>query len=252
MTCKRRSYFFSLFSGALLLTTAFAPTVWAAEEEPAAAQAEGQVTNDESAAATDSSAAAEADKEQTKKQRRLSGRDVRAGLNPVQRGFYMGLQGGLSIFPMRLAPGESTLSYRYAPGGTFGLNLGYDINNLISLQLQTYFGAYHGLNSEDQSGKREDVLVNDLTTLGLRLAILFTVWHNTNIYMQVGAGFGATWLDDAMVIPYPYSLTADVLYSFEYYTKLRHFSIGVDVDLAFLFTPFNMNIQILPHLRYTF
>lgn len=177
---------------------------------------------------------------------------AKPALKPVLRGFYLGLQGGLSILPMRLAPGESALSYQFAPGGTFGFNLGYDFNDLISLQLQTFFGAYHGLNSEDASGKREDLLVNDMTTLGLRLALLVTVWHRPNMYMQVGAGFGILWMDDAMVIPYPHSMMADAIYNFEYYTKLRHFSVGVDVDWSFLFTPFNMNIQILPHLRYTF
>ena len=70
--------------------------------------------------------------------------------------------------------------------------------------------------------------------------------------LQVGAGVGIMWMDDAQTIPYPHSWLADVIISYEYYTKLRHFSIGVDVDAGFLFSPFNVNIQILPHVRYTF
>ncbi len=244
MSCKKRSSFLPVFFCAAFLVSSLPATRAIADEEPAEQKAAQDNGGADASAANDNGSAA--------KGSTYSEKGRRADLKPVLRGFYLGLQGGLSIFPMRLAPGESELSYRYAPGGTFGLNLGYDINNLISLQLQTYFGAYHGLNSEDKEGHREEVLVNDLTTLGLRLAMLFTVWHSTNIYMQLGAGFGITWLDDAMVIPYPYSLTADVIYSFEYYTKLRHFSIGVDLDVAFLFTPFNLNIQILPHVRYTF
>ena len=159
-------------------------------------------------------------------------------LQAVVRGFHMGLQGGIGFMPMTVDDRS------YLPGGDFGVHMGYDIIKLLSLQISLFWSTFGVVKSEASP---------DLMMFGGRLALLFTLWSTQRTFIQAGPGVGIAWFDNGLTTPFTRVILADVLFGVEYHTKLRHFSVGLDLDVQFLFMEkFNLNLQLLPHVRYSF
>lgn len=158
-------------------------------------------------------------------------------LQVVHRGFYMGFNTGLGILAKREA------DVRYYPGADVGITMGYDFGELVSVQALLFFNAYGNFKGEEE---------RDLAVMGARLALLFTPWHTERSYLQAGLGGGIAYTDDGFDSQFDQRIAANILVGYEYYTDLRHFSVGVDLDCQLLLNPFNANIQLLPHVRYTF
>jgi hypothetical protein len=158
-------------------------------------------------------------------------------LETMIRGFYIGFDAGFGFLPLKMN------DVAYLPGGNLSLTIGYDISDSVTLQSALFYNAF---------GSRKGQTAHDLSLAGGKVALLFTAWNSGPLLLQAGAGGGFLILDDALTIPFEKSPMADALGSIEYYTGLRHFSIGASFDLQFIFTPFNINTQIMPHIRYTF
>lgn len=153
------------------------------------------------------------------------------------RGFYLGVAAGVGL----LALPEDDV--RHLPSGALGLSLGGDLGELISLQLLVSFSAF---------GEQQGQPIRDLVMMAARLGLLFTAWHSEQLWLQLGLGGGLALTDDGLSSEFVQRPSGHALVSLQYYTDMRHFSIGLDLDVQVLLSPVNANIQLLPHVRYTF
>jgi hypothetical protein len=169
----------------------------------------------------------------------------------VERGFFVGFETGyLSILKTPTADrqkfGGAGAEGGRANGILVGVNAGYDVTNRFALSLFALGG-----------NSRASVSYGAFSVLAaggdLRLALLGSRDRNGAerlfVYLHARGGY---------VVTRPVGLFGDTdLYvaggpGVEYYTRLRHFSIGLAVDGAYLTKAKAPALAITPTVRYTF
>lgn len=174
--------------------------------------------------------------------------------NEIERGFYLGANGG---FWATIAPPARAGEPRPFLGGqAVQVELGYDIGERVSAGL-FFLGAatnragsdYKGLSTTKNSGDYGMIVPG--VTAKIRL-VGFADNQNVKrswFYVRVAAGY--VFYSPTALIP-----QADVLISagpgIEYFTRLRHFSIGVEANLNFMALTSSVGFSILPTVRYAF
>jgi hypothetical protein len=174
--------------------------------------------------------------------------------NEVERGFYAGTLVG-PFFIMN-APAASTSPRPFAPGQVGGLEVGYDFGAFASAGL-FLLGTANRAGSEYKGYSATGSYSGDFAALipGAAARINFFALADANqtrrtfLYVRAGAGY-------ALFSPRQLLPTPDILVfagpGVEYYTRLRHFSIGVELTGTFLVSSQAFGFALTPSLRYAF
>jgi hypothetical protein len=172
--------------------------------------------------------------------------------NEVERGFYLGVHAG----PWFLVNAPANSGPRpFSSGMMAQVELGFDLGERLSLGVfvmgtnnragADYLGNSNGRASGDFSSLVPGAVVR-ASLLGLPDSQQI---NRTWIYLRGGAGF-------VMFSPKSLLPDSDIMVfagpGVEYYTRLRHFSIGLELSGAYLLTSGTVGFTISPNLRYAF
>ena len=181
-------------------------------------------------------------------------------VDEVERGFYLGADvgvsylGGLPAAPNTPSPSSWGLMLR--------LEVGYDIGRYFTVSLFGAFAAYSA--GSDYIGFSNGVASGAFTQLIPGLAVRFNAIgfadsqgvQRTWLYVKAGAGW-AFFQPQALFTPTPATSSYSAFYAFaglgvQYYTHLRHFSIGLEVDGTYLAKSKEWGFMVTPNIRYAF
>lgn len=142
-------------------------------------------------------------------------------------------------------------------GGLIGAHLGFDIGPVVNLSIGGRAWTAGSTASERVEGSGD--LLYLAPTLRLQVALLTT----QRLFVRLGAEAGYAFLEPSQVAGRDYGRDGLLIAGaaiVEYYTKLRHFSVGLDAGPAFVLDGVELNgsrqtpvhIWIVPHVKYTF
>ena len=183
-----------------------------------------------------------------------------APVDEVERGFNLGADVGLTFLsglPARTGtPSPSSM------GMMLRVEAGYDIGRYLTLSLFGAFTAYSA--GSDYVGFSQGIASGAFTQLIPGLALRFNALgfadgqgvQRTWLYVKAGAGW-AFFQPGALFTTAPATVSYTAFYAFagvgvQYYTHLRHFSIGLEVDASFLAKSKDWGFQVTPNIRYAF
>lgn len=174
-------------------------------------------------------------------------------INEIERGFYFEARGGFwgTINP----PASGGSKQYFASGQAIELDMGFDIGERVSPSLFFLASAsrmgsdYTGLSGGQASGDYGAYIPG----VGVKVRIVglddSQDVKRTWIYARVAGG----------VVLYNPSILInklDVLISagpgIEYFTKLRHFSIGIEANFNFMALTQSVGFSVLPTVKYSF
>ena len=172
--------------------------------------------------------------------------------NEIERGVYFGLAAG----PLFLVnPPSETGPRPFSTGPYAQVELGVDLGTRLSL------GAFVQISSSrtgaEYTGNSNGSVSGDFTTLvpGAALRARLVGFADSQevvrtwIYLRAGAGY-------AMFSPKQLLPDSDILVfggpGVEYYTRLRHFSVGLEVTGTYLVDSGTYGFAVSPNLRYAF
>lgn len=169
----------------------------------------------------------------------------------VEQGIYAGVEvGGLFLFSPKAKSGSG-----FSPGRSVGLSVGTDLGEFISigallLSAQTDTPSdFVGSGKESMKGDFSSFLVGGVLKANLLKKADSNGSKRFFITARVGGGY-------ALLSPKGFYPANDgvvlVGMGIEYYTHLRHFSIGFQTDFVRGFSYLGSGIMVNPLLRYTF
>lgn len=173
--------------------------------------------------------------------------------NEIERGFFAGVQGG-SFFLVN-PPAAGGTPRPFSPGQAAMVELGYQIGERISVA--AFVLGSSNAASSTYVGFSQNRASGDFSSLipGANVRFAFLGFNDaqevkrTWLYVRGGAGF-------ALFSPKTLNLPSDVFVfagpGVEYYTRLRHFSIGLEVTGSILVGTQSLGFAITPNLRYAF
>jgi len=174
--------------------------------------------------------------------------------NEIERGFFLGANAGFwaTIVP----PADASSSKPFLGGQAVQLEIGYDIGERVSAAL-FFLGAVTNRAGSDYKGLSNGSLSGDFgmivpgATVKARLVGFADSQEVKRSWLYARASVGYVFYSPTALIP-----RSDVLISvgpgFEYFTRLRHFSIGVEANFNFLALTSSVGFSILPTVRYAF
>ena len=179
--------------------------------------------------------------------------------NEVEHGFFVGAMTGLAL---TLVPGGANFDGSkagLATGQSGGVELGFEPIPALALGIiavgsaASTSSAYQGTcdpaaNGSCPHGNYTALTLGIDARLNLSLGADANDVRRTYFYVRAGAGYS---------ILAPKGLLQNELLVFggpgiEYYTHLRHFSIGIEADATYGLTNKDLAILIQPQVRYTF
>jgi hypothetical protein len=168
----------------------------------------------------------------------------KAKFNEIERGFSVRLPIGMMHY---LTPVRSTaggFDKRYLPGLVLGVELGYDILPIFDISAFFYFSNNQGTGTG---------VVRDLNSILGGLMVHVSFFHTQRFYMGVKAGVGYG-MQDTSVERLQHGVAVVGALTFEYFTRIRHFSVALDAGVVVWPgpTPFSLALTVIPAVRYTF
>lgn len=173
--------------------------------------------------------------------------------NEIERGLYFAVQGG--PFFILNPPADDPSPRPFSPGQAAHVEVGLDIGDRLSVGLFV-LGATNRAGSE-YIGKSGGAASGDFSTLvpGATLRAHLVGFADsqevkrTFIYARAGAGLAL--FSPKLLLP-----DSDILVfagpGVEYYTRLRHFSVGLEVTGSYLVSSGSIGFAVSPNLRYAF
>ncbi len=178
-----------------------------------------------------------------------------AQLDEIVHGFFLEGNGGYwaTIRPPTLTPGQGA---PFSNGQGLTIAAGWDFNDLFSASLFFFYNA-NSMGSNYTGLSRTGLISGSYESLipGAAFKIRFVGVKDsqglkrTFFYVRVGAG---------VVFYRPKELLdkLDVMVTgglgVEYFTKLRHFSIGLEANFGYMALTNTMGFSVLPSVKYTF
>ncbi|WP_338865130.1 adventurous gliding motility protein CglE [Myxococcus stipitatus] len=171
----------------------------------------------------------------------------------IERGFYFALYGG-PLF-MTNPPAAEGTPRPFSSGPMAQVEMGFDLGERVSLGLFIMGSSIR--TSAEYVGESGGKVSGDFTTLvpgavlRARLVGLADSQEvkRTWFYLRAGAGY-------AMFSPKSLLPDSDILVfagpGVEYYTRLRHFSVGVEVTGNYLVSGGSFGFAVAPNIRYAF
>jgi hypothetical protein len=171
----------------------------------------------------------------------------------VERGFSIGVQAGPTL--LLNAPAAEGTPRPQSSGQTAQLELAVDIGEVLRLGVfvqgttQRAGSEYQGFSGGTASGDFSALIPGaSLRVMALGFQDAQEV-KRTWLYLRGGAGY-------ALFAPRQLLPTPDILVfagpGLEYYTRLRHFSVGIEVTGTYLLSSRAVGFQLTPSLRYAF
>jgi hypothetical protein len=173
--------------------------------------------------------------------------------NEIERGLYFAVQGG-PYFVVN-PPSDDPNPRPFSPGQSAQVEVGFDLGERLSIGFFV-LGATNRAGSE-YVGKSEGAASGDFSTLvpGATLRAHLVGFADsqevkrTFIYARAGAGLAL--FSPKLLLP-----DSDILVfagpGVEYYTRLRHFSVGIEVTGSYLVSSGSFGFAVSPNLRYAF
>jgi hypothetical protein len=203
-------------------------------------------------------------KTRTRKSRTI---EIDQNVREITRGWYAksGVGGGLYL---------GKFSGALQPGAAIYMGLGQDFidqeKSSASWEVAFGQGIHNGTFYEEQALQGGPFVQGDTRTYGILAVMEYSRYPSRRIGLGIRAGGGVMFapllMDEAYYIdevvskswgginptyhssPHPVALGGP---TFEYYTKLAHFSVGVDADV-FYAIGFDLGANIIGNLKYTF
>jgi hypothetical protein len=175
-------------------------------------------------------------------------------IDEIERGFYLSVDYGPNYYIPIEQPGFVTLNPDYLrPGTRMGIRAGYDLLNNVKLDLFVLANFNEGLidGSAAQAGQLSGDLAHFAPGAALRFDYITTDDQRFFAFARVGVGY-AFWFPKQLAQDQAGSIHTDASLGVEYYTKLRHLSVGLEADFQALIAPFAFGISVYPTLKYTF
>jgi hypothetical protein len=172
--------------------------------------------------------------------------------NEIERGLYFAIQGGPSFL---VNPPADSGPRPFSTGQAAQVEVGIDIGERLSLGVFV-LGTSNRAGS-DYVGKSGGAASGDFSSLvpgaTLRAHLVGFVdsqdVKRTFIYARAGAGY--VLFSPKLLLP-----DSDILVfagpGVEYYTRLRHFSVGLEVTGSYLISSGTVGFAVMPNLRYAF
>ena len=172
----------------------------------------------------------------------------------VERGAFFGVQGGISA--LMNPPAEAGRPRPFSWGQTALVEVGYEVFDRISVAL-FIMGVTNRAPSTYTGYSNNQVTSGDFSTFVPGATARISVWglpdgqdvHRTFFYVRGGAGFASFW--PKALLP-----NGDLFMFFgpgvEYFTRLRHFSVGIEVDGTLMLSTGTTGFSVTPNLRYAF
>ncbi|MFN0062607.1 MAG: adventurous gliding motility protein CglE [Myxococcaceae bacterium] len=172
-------------------------------------------------------------------------------LEEIERGFFIGVDAGVNFV---INPPANAGPRPFSTGQVIRLELGYDLGERVSLSAFV-IGAANRASSE-YIGVSGGTASGDfwMLTPGASVRVNAVGFadaqdvQRTWLYARLGVGY--SFFSPSELVP------RDVLVfvgpGVEYYTRLRHFSIGVEVTGSMLVSSGAFGFAVTPHLRYAF
>ena len=174
-------------------------------------------------------------------------------VNEVEHGIFFGVEaGGLFLFGPKAAPNAKT---GFSPGGGFAFTLGGDIGDFLSIGLLVMGNTVNTPNGFASDGPSNMKGSFTALTLGGIVKVSPFGFKDSNdvkrafVYARVGGGY-------SLMGPNNFYKDGDITVlggvGLEYFTHLRHFSIGLTVDFFYGIQHMGAGLMLTPNLRYTF
>ncbi len=172
--------------------------------------------------------------------------------NEIERGLYLSVQAGPSFL---LNPPADSGPRPFSTGQAAQVEVGLDIGERLSVGLFVLGSANRA--GSDYIGKSGGAASGDFSSLvpGATLRAHLVGFEDnqevkrTFIYARAGVGY-------AMFSPKLLLPDSDILVfagpGVEYYTRLRHFSVGLEVTGSYLISSGTVGFAVMPNLRYAF
>jgi len=170
----------------------------------------------------------------------------------IERGLYFSVLGGPSFV---VNPPATSGPRPFAAGQMASVEVGVDLGERLSLGLFV-MGSSNRAGSE-YTGNSDGAASGDFSTLvpgavaRVHLMGLADAQEVKRTWFYVRGGAGYAMFSPKQLLPDP-----DILVflgpGVEYYTRLRHFSIGVEVTGSFLVKSQSFGFALTPNLRYAF
>lgn len=175
-----------------------------------------------------------------------------AQIAAVERGVYVGLDWGANYYIPSRGPGAVLVNENWqSPGTRMGLRLGVDI--LHNLQAEMFLLANFNVGTLDADALAKNQLTGDIAHFAPGVALRYALIASERFFVFVRGGVGyAFWLPRALAAGALGSLHSEVGVGLEYYTRLRHLSVGIEVSGQALWLPNLIGIQVYPTVKYTF
>ena len=178
-------------------------------------------------------------------------------IDEVERGFFVSVDYGPTYYLPMTGAGYVTMNPSgTVPASRLGVRVGFDILNNIAVDAFVIGGFQQGdINQDDiRAGKTTGDVAFIAPGAAVRFAFVTT--ERVFAYARVGAGY-ALWVPPSLAgapagSTFFGSVHPDASLGVEYYTKLRHVSVGVEADFQALIAPMAFGISIYPTLKYTF
>ncbi len=177
-----------------------------------------------------------------------------AEIDEIERGFYVSVDYGPNYYLNLPGAGMVELNPNWVhPGTRMGVRVGYDVLN--NVQLEGFVLANFNEGEIDAEQAQQGGITGDLAHFAPGAAIRFDFITSEDqrffSFVRAGAGY-ALWFPPELAGGAVGSVHTDASLGIEYYTKLRHLSIGLEVDFQALIAPMAFGFQLYPTLKYTF
>jgi opacity protein-like surface antigen len=176
-----------------------------------------------------------------------------SGFSEIERGVFLGVYGGASF--VTNPPADENGKRPFSAGQTVGVELGYELGSRLAVSLFVTGSVQR--EGSDYIGKSGGAASGDFSLLtpgaALRLSAVGFAddqgVKRTWLYLRGGVGY-------VMFTPKALLPDSDFLVfagpGLEYYTRLRHFSIGVELVGTMLAKSKAFGFSLTPTLRYAF
>jgi hypothetical protein len=167
----------------------------------------------------------------------------KAKYDEVERGLSFRVPVGVFTYLTPVKNVASGQQLNYDPGIMMGVEVSYDLARFIDLG--GFF--YYAQTPERQNG----IATYDLNTFfgGALVRVSFYTSERLFIGLRLGVGYGT---QDNLVQRRQQGVVATAAPTIEYYTKLRHISLALDVGAVVWTAPIAVGLSVLPAVRYTF
>jgi hypothetical protein len=172
-------------------------------------------------------------------------------IDEVERGLSLGVDYGPAFYLPLSGAGMLNLNpTSTSPSTRVGVRVGYDVLNNIAVDafvLGTFSTGVIDLD-DVRAGKTTGDIALIAPGVGVRFAFVTT--ERFFAFVRAGVGY-ALWFPQALAGATG-SVHTDATLGVEYYTKLRHVSVGVEAGAQALLSPTAVGIHVYPTLKYTF